>query len=100
MPRPASISQTVVNVSFSPLPQVLDLRVDNTIRKLAHILLQLSIHQLEAGDQKVRVMVGRGDKEPLIDAPGRIDDEVGKGFVKGLNGAINILVENEERVNR
>ena len=39
------------------------------------------------------------DTEPRIDAPGRIDDEVGEGLVEGPNGMIDVVLE-KERVYR
>jgi hypothetical protein len=34
-----------------------------------------------------------GETRNLVDAPGRIDDEVGKRFVEGSNRLINVLLE-------
>ena len=100
VPRLASISQSVVNMPLSPFLQVVDLRVYDTIWELAHVLLQPSIHQLEAANQELRVMIGEGDVEPWIGTPGWIDDEVGKGSMEGSNRLIDVVLEGEERVNR
>ena len=43
------------------------------------------------------MMSGRRDIEPLIVAPGWINDEVRKGFMKDLNRAI-VALEDKERL--
>ena len=80
------------------LLQVADLRVDDSIWEIAHVLFQLSVHCFKAPDKKLRVLVGGTNSEPLIDASVWIGDEVRKRLVEGPNRLVDVLTENEERV--
>ena len=52
VPRPARVLQGTVDVPLRPLLQVIHFRVGDGVREFAHVLLQRSIHQLEAAGQK------------------------------------------------
>ena len=41
-------------------------------------------------------MMRGGDVEPPVDAPIRVDDKVGEGFVEGSDREIDIFLEDEE----
>ena len=78
VPRYTRISQGWIYVFLRPLLQVTDIRVCGAVRELAHILLQRSIHKIEAAGQKLRVVTWRGNVEPLVGTSGWIGDEVGE----------------------
>ena len=78
MPRHTRISQSRIDVFFCPVLQIADVQVCGAIRKLTHILLQCSIHQIEATNQELRVVIWGGDVKPWVGAPGWISDEVGE----------------------
>ena len=99
VPRLAGIPQGGVNVLFASLTQVAHFRVGDGIWEVTHILLQGSVHQLKAADQKFHMVAGRRDVKPLIGAPSWINDEVGKGFVEEPNRLVGVL-EEKERVDR
>ena len=42
------------------------------------------------------MVVGRGDMKSLVGALVWINNEVRKGFVEGLNGVVNILLDDKE----
>ena len=76
MPRPAGIFQGFVDMFLDPLFLVINLRVGNPIRQFAHVLLQPSVHYLEAADQKRCMLIGGADTESWSGAPSWIDNEV------------------------
>ena len=45
-------------------------------------------------------MIRRRDVESLVGAPGWIHDKVREGFMEGPDGVVDVLMEDEERVNR
>ena len=100
VPRLAGVLQSAVDEPFGPLLQVGDLRVGNAIWEFAHVMLQRSVHELEAANQQLRMMIVGEDEKSPVGASGWVDDEVGKGFMEGSNGVIDILLENEKRVDR
>ena len=100
MPRSTSVLQSWVNVPLDPLLQVTDVRVCDVIRELAHILLQRSIHEIEAAEEESRMVIRGRDLKPLVVAPLRVHDEVREGFMKGSNRVTDIFMEDEERLNR
>lgn len=57
MPRLAGIFQPSVNVVSDSLPQVSNFRVGNRVWELAYVVLESSIHQLKAADQKFLVLI-------------------------------------------
>ena len=100
MPRPAGVFQRLANVFLRPFLQVNDVRIRDSIRELAHVPLQLSIHCLEAAGKKFRVMVMGEDPESWIGASVRVGDEVRKGLMEGSDRQAGILPKNEKRVER
>ena len=100
VPRSAGVFQSLANVFFDPFLQVNDIRIGDSIREVAHIPFQFSIHCLEAAGKKFGVMIRGEDPEPWIGTSVRVDDEVGKRLVEGSDRQVGILRKNEKRVKR
>jgi len=100
VPRHARVLQSWIDVSLNPLLQVADIRACDGVRELAHIPLQCSIHQAEAANQKLQMVIWGVDVEPPVGAPGWIGDEVRERLVERSDGIIDILLEDEERIDR
>ena len=83
-------------VLLLPLLQIIHIRVFNSFWEVTHILLQGLIHQLKTAKGKFQVMIRRRDLEPLVDAPGWVNDEVRKGFMEGLDRIVDVLLKDEE----
>ena len=100
VPRLACIPQSAVDVLVRPRLQVFNLRINDRLRKPAHIPIQPLVHQFEGSDRNFRMVICRAHEKSLVCAPRWVGDEVRKGFVEGSGRAFNVLVEGEEGVNR
>jgi len=88
MPRLACVRQRGIEGFSGPLIQVDHLGVCDCTQRLARVPLQRPIYQLEAAQQKFQMVAGERDKEPLVGAPGWINNEVGEGLMKRPNWEI------------